>query len=541
MTFFPTKRSSRTSSLLVASLLAVACSSRGGSDVLMGESSGGNAGNAAPQDPNAVGPNRGIPSNSAARADAGARPEAGSPVLVPGDIVENDFVDTTIEATSTFSVDVDTSSYTRARQSLVVGALPESTGVRSEEFLNYFDYGYADPTPEEGPLAVSLEAAPSKFGDGLSLVRVALQAKRIPESQRNDLNLVFLVDVSGSMSSEDKLPLVKYALTRLVDRLRPTDTLGIVVYAGRESTLLASTPVSDKAKIQRAIEGLSSGGSTNGEGGIRAAYNVAESAKANAPNSESRVVLCTDGDFNVGLTGDALTALVEQERERGITLTTLGFGASYYGDQTLENLADKGNGNSAFIDTREEADRVLGTKIVSTLQTLAKDTKIQVTFDADVVRRYRLVGYDNRVLANEDFTDDRKDAGDVGAGHSVTAFYEVELATGTTPLATDVDGAVAPATLATVKLRYKEPGGTESVERAYALPRSRIAASFEQASGDFRFAASVVEFAEILRKSRHSTGARFSEVRAIAAPLVAQDPARTQFVDLVAKASSIWR
>lgn len=466
-------------------------------------------------------------------ANAGsAPPGTTTPEGAVGELVDNDFVDTAVENTSTFGIDVDTGSYSLTRRAIQEKTLPAPTSVRPEEFSNYFRYDYPQPDGDR-PFSVQIDGAPSTFGEGLHLLRVGLQGKKIQDAARKRANLVFLVDQSGSMQSSDKLGLVQYSLKQLTKRLEPTDTLSIVTYAGTESVLLAPTPVTDKSAVLDAIDRLTAGGGTNGEGGIRKAYALAESVKD--PEGINRVVLCTDGDFNVGLTGDALVKLIEQERDSGVTLTTLGFGTGNYQDGQMEALADHGNGNYAYIDSQGEANRVLGENLVSTLQVIAKDVKVQVEFAKDAVSRYRLVGYENRVLANDDFQDDTKDAGELGAGHSVTAFYEIEL----TAAAKSASLVASP--LATVRLRYKAPDGDVSTEFSKAVNVGQLAATFDAASPDFRFAAGVAEFAEILRHSKHSTGARFDDVLGIAAAATGGQADRAEFVTLVPGAKPLYR
>ena len=331
------------------------------------------------------------------------------------------------------------------------------------------------------------------------------------------------------MGSADKLGLVVFAMKHLVDQLSPKDTLGIVVYAGSEGVVLDPTPVEDKSVILDALDNLQAGGSTNGEGGIRLAYDLAESAFRD--DGVNRVVLCTDGDFNVGLTGDALVSLIEDFRDRGIYLTNLGVGMDNYDDSTMEELADNGNGNYAYIDTQNEALRVLGENLVSTLQVVAKDTKIQVAFNPGAVERFRLIGYENRILEHDDFDDDAVDAGDIGAGHSVTALYELELAD-------DASGQ-----LAEVRVRYKEPSEDESTEHLWAIDASERLQSFDDGSESLRFGAAVAEFAEILRHSEHSEGHRFGEIREIAdqaAPADSRSTSKTEFLTLVDDAAALW-
>ena len=321
--------------------------------------------------------------------------------------------------------------------------------------------------------------------------------------ERDPANLVFLLDVSGSMSSPDKLGLVKYAMNNLVDKLSPDDTIGIVVYAGAEGIVLPPTAVSEKSVILDALESLQSGGSTNGEAGIRAAYQMAEDAFRS--DGINRVILASDGDMNVGLTGNALVELIEEFRDKDIFLTTLGVGMGNYQDELMEQLADHGNGNYAYIDSPNEALRVLGDNLVSTLQVVAKDLKIQVHFDPKSVERWRLIGYENRVLANEDFENDDVDAGDVGAGHSVTALYELDLTENPSG-----------GNLARVLMRYKEPTADESTEHDFILTADDRNESFEGSTPSLRMAAAVAEFGEILRGSEHSVGQRFADVLNIA-------------------------
>ncbi len=438
------------------------------------------------------------------------------------------FIATKDHPISTFASDVDTGSYTYARALLANSAPIPSAVVRAEEWLNYFDYGDAPPA-DASPLAIHLEGAPSPFGANLSLLRVALKAKVVSEAERAPVNLVFLVDVSGSMGSEDKLPLVKYALEQLVEKLRPTDTLGIVTYAGGAGTLLSPTPVTDKANILSKIASLGAAGGTNGQAGIQQAYALAEAARI--PGTESRVVLCTDGDLNIGATGEELFKLIDEKRATGITLATLGFGVDGYNDNTLEQLADRGNGVYSFVDSQKEADHVVGDRLVSTIQLVAKDTKIQVVFDPNVIRLYRLIGYENRALENEDFTDDAKDAGDIGAGHTMVALYEVEYET----------GASLTADLATVKVRYKLPTGDASLELSQPFSAASVVSNFSQASEALRFGAAVTELAEIMGHSQFTEGAKFSDVTNIANNANAGAvPERSEFIGLISAAQKLY-
>ncbi len=496
-----------TAGLMLASLGACSMSSSdSGSSAAYGNGGSGYIGNGG--------------SGATAGAEAPPAAQGGSENLPQ----ENDWVETSEEDTSTFGADVDTGSYTAMRQSLSAGRLPDPSGVRIEEYTNYFKYDY--PNPDTLPFSVSFELAPSKFGEaGQDLFRIGIKGRQVPLEERKPANLVFLVDVSGSMGAYNKLPLVQWSLRQLVSKLEPTDRLGIVVYAGREAVVLEPTAVENKSEILDAINAMQSGGSTNGHAGIQKAYELAESAFRS--NGINRVVLCTDGDFNVGLTGDALISEIDDYRQRGVTLSVLGFG-DYANDAQMEQLADHGNGNYALIDTQNEALRVLGENLVGTLQVIAKDVKIQVEFNKDVVQRYRLVGYENRKLNNEDFIDDTKDAGDLGAGHFVTSFYELER-----------DLEQSEGRMATVRLRYKEPTADTSQELTFDFDLASAWSSFEQAGPDFRFAAGVVEFAEILRGSKHSQGKRFDDILQIVSQTQGEDPLRSEFYGLVVKGSQL--
>jgi Ca-activated chloride channel family protein len=458
---------------------------------------------------------------------------ADAPIIPSGgdqfeDYGVNDWIDTVDQSVSTFSVDVDTASYSITRRELTAGRMPDPASVRVEEFVNYFRYD--DPTPDDLPFSVSLEGAPSFFGEGHHLLRIGMRAKEIPLEERDPVNLTFLIDVSGSMSAENKLGLVKYSLRHLIDRLQPSDTLSIVVYAGSEGVVLEPTDVSEKSAILDAIDALNAGGSTNGEAGIRLAYDI--NASALRPDGVNRVVLCSDGDFNVGATGNQLIRLIEDERERGIELSVLGFGMGNFNDRDMEQLANRGNGNYAYIDTPNEALRVLGDNLVGTLQVVAKDAKLQVRFDESVVERYRLIGYENRLLDEEDFADDDVDAGDIGAGHAVVAYYEVDWVEDAAETATDV---------ATVAVRYKEPEASQSTEHTWTLDLDDVASDFSDTSDAFRFGAAVVEFAEILRESPHVEQASLADVAAVAgASLSSETPAKLEFLELVDLADGLF-
>ncbi len=447
---------------------------------------------------------------------------------------ENRMVDAREDNRSTFSLDVDTASYTIMRRDLRNGSLPRPESVRIEEYINFFDYDDAPPSgADDAPFATHIEAAPSPFGDGRYLLRVGVQAVEVPADQRPAANLVFLIDVSGSMSSPNKLGLVQYAMTTLVNTLRPDDSIGIVVYAGHEAVILEPTAVSNRGTILEAIRSLQAGGSTNGAAGIRAAYELAtRNFRAGGIN---RVILCTDGDFNVGITGDALISEVERYRERGVTLTTLGFGMGNYNDRDMEQLADRGNGNYAYIDSRNEALRLLQRDLGGTLQVIAKDVKVQVIFNSDVVESFRLVGYENRVLQHQDFTNDAIDAAEIGSGQFVTAFLEIQLREG-------VNAGIDPRELAHVRIRYKAPDGNRSMEVSHRYNVERMHRNFQDASEVFRFGTAVTEFAEILRRSEHSQGNRFADVERIAREANWNGSSDAgEFIELVSMAQRLWR
>lgn len=444
---------------------------------------------------------------------------------------ENKFVEAKKENTSTFSVDVDTASYTIARRDLKNERLPKPMSVRTEEFINFFDYDYREPVQGK-PFSINLEAGPSKFGKKKKLLHIGLKGKSLDREQLKPTNLVFLIDVSGSMDSPSKLPLVKRSLRTLLDHLRPSDTVGLVVYAGSEGVVLEPTPVEEKQKIERAISNLESGGSTNAEAGIVSAYRMAERAKIEGGNN--RVVLATDGDFNVGKTGQALVELIKEYRKKHISLTAVGYGMGNYQGGQMSTLAQNGNGNYFYVDEKKEAERIFGEDLSSTLQVIASDVKVQVKFDETAVEKYRLVGYETRNLDNEDFANDEKDAAEIGPGHTVTALYEV-VPSGKNSEDSDKGR------LAKVDLRYKQQYGQKSKLVSRSLKMNQVESSLEQTSKDFRFSAAVTEFAEILRESRYSDDARFDDVISLAKEASDEDNAkRTEFISLVETAKSLW-
>jgi Ca-activated chloride channel family protein len=433
-------------------------------------------------------------------------------------IVESSFAKVAEEPLSTFSIDVDTASYANVRRFIESGSLPPPDAVRIEELVNYFSYDYEGPEGEE-PFAFDTELGPCPWSEGRMLLRVGLQAKRVPEKDIPPTNLVFLIDVSGSMEEENKLPLVKESLKILARRMRQEDRISIAVYAGNAGLVLPPTPGNRKETILKAIDGLEAGGSTAGGEGIELAYETAK--RAFMPKGNNRVVLATDGDFNVGASSDGeLVRLIEEKRKEGVFLTVLGFGMGNYKDSKMQKLADAGNGNYAYIDTLSEAEKVLAKQMSGTLYTVAKDLKVQIEFNPSVVGEYRLIGYEKRALAARDFADDAKDAGELGAGSSVTALYELVPSNGAgarTDLkyqSTANSPAAASGELMTIKFRYKKPDGETSalVERPVPFERRELAKTDE----DFRFAAAVAEWGLILRDSQYKGSASLAQVEKLA-------------------------
>ena len=456
---------------------------------------------------------------------------------------------------STFSIDVDTASYANVRRFLTSGRLPPPDAVRIEEMVNYFRYDYPQPVGDR-PFSVTLEAAECPWHSGRRLVRIGLEGRDIDRRERPAGNLVFLIDVSGSMAAANKLPLVKQALAMLVEELTENDSVAIVTYAGDAGVKLPATSGDQKGKILAAIESLSSGGSTHGSAGINLAYEQA--AERFITGGVNRVILATDGDLNVGVTSDeALVDLIKQRAAGGTFLTVLGFGEGNLQDAKMEKIADNGNGIYAYIDGAREARKVLVEQLTGSTITIAKDVKIQVEFNPTQVASYRLLGYENRIMAAEDFRNDRKDAGEIGAGHSVTALYEIELvgdggggSAGAEPLkyqppqpkpapeATLVDGETS-RELLTVKLRWKQPEGDAStLDEVPLVDRS---GAFEQASADLRFAGAVAAFGMVLRNSEYKGEATLPLVAKIAAGALGPDRGgyRAEFLDLVRKAETL--
>ena len=461
-------------------------------------------------------------------------------------IEDNPFVAVAEDPRSTFSIDVDTASYANLRRFLLMKELPPKDAIRIEEMINYFTYDYAPPYGAD-PVAIHVEVAPAPWKTEHRLVRVGLKAQKIERHSRS--NLVFLLDVSGSMDQPAKLPLVKSAMKLLVDQLGENDSLAIVVYAGSSGLVLPATSGSDKEVIVQALEQLKAGGSTNGGDGIRLAYDTA--TRNFIPGALNRVILATDGDFNVGVTNQGdLTRLIEEKAKSQIFLSVLGFGMGNYKDSNLEKLADRGNGNYAYVDSLKEARRVLVEQMGSTLVTIAKDVKIQIEFNPAQVTAYRLIGYENRMLEHQDFNDDNKDAGDMGAGHTVTAFFElvprgvpIDLP-GVDPLKYQQPaqraGAARASELLSLKLRYKEPESQTSrlMERA-VLHRARKGVI---ASEDFRFASAVAAFGMILRDSPYKGHATIDSALRLAEQSQGEDPGgyRREFLNLVRRARALY-
>lgn len=429
---------------------------------------------------------------------------------------ENVFKNAVTSPLSTFSIDTDTASYSNMRRYILRNQLPPNGSIRTEELINYFDYD--NPLPTDGtPFAVSTEVSGCPWNTENNLAMISIQGDELTEKQPS--NLVFLLDVSGSMYGENRLPLVKKSLKLLLEELDEKDTVSIVTYASGTGVKLESTPVSEKDKIIEALDALTAGGSTYGEAGITLAY---EQAEKNLVQGNNRIILCSDGDFNVGRssTGE-LEKLITEKRDKGIFLTVLGFGMGNYKDNRMEMLADKGNGNYAYIDSEREAKKVFVDEMPKTLYTIAKDVKIQVEFNPAVVKEYRLVGYENRKLNNEDFDNDKKDAGELGCGASVTAFYELVPADGTESSGlkyqtTEINGSDE---LMTVKVRYKDPDGTES--KLIETPVNNIIT--DDTSDNFRFAAALAELGMILNNSEYKGTSDIDSVVGLASESIGED------------------
>ncbi len=458
---------------------------------------------------------------------SGAAPQATSkrPPPKPNAVHENPFLETASEPTSTFAVDVDTAGYTMVRALLKAGVLPPPGRIRIEEMLNYFRYSY--PSPPDRAFGFMADTTRAPWAPERRIVRIGIKGREISAAARPRSNLVFLIDVSGSMLGADKLGLLKQGFALMIDKLDERDTVSIVTYAGKSGIALPPTKGNQRAVILTALESLEPSGSTNGSQGIQSAYRIA--AESFIQGGTNRVLVATDGDFNMGMTSRTdLQALIERMAATGVYLTMLGFGRFNPEDKTMELLADKGNGNYTFIDSAAEARRFLSRELTGTLVTIAKDVKVQVTWDPSTVRSYRLIGYENRKLAERDFNDDSKDAGEIGSGHTVTALYDVE----------PVRQSTAGQTFGKVSIRFKAPDADTS-----QLVEGDIPAGDETMSAvstDFRFATAVAAFGMVLRGSQHIGALTLDDVEALAAGALGDDPEgeRSEFVALVKRAKA---
>jgi Ca-activated chloride channel homolog len=440
----------------------------------------------------------------------------------------NPFVDTSEDHLSTFALDVDTASYAVARRYVNDGLRPPADAIRVEEFVNYFDQGY--PMPPDVAFGLYADGAPSPFQfDGTYLLRVGVQGYAVPASQRQTANLTFVIDVSGSMASENRLELVKQSLQLLVDRLRPDDTVALVVYGNDARVVLNPTSGEDRATILNAIYSLSPEGATNAEAGLRLGYDLA--ARAYQSGAINRVILCSDGVANVGATGpEAILEAIGRYAQDGIELTTVGFGMGNFNDVLMEQLADNGNGNYAYIDTLDEAQKLFVDNLTSTLQVIALDAKVQIDFNPAVVGRYRLIGYENRAVADENFRNDTVDAGEIGAGHTATALYAVQLR------------GSEQGRLATVQLRWEDPATHQVVEINGNFNTWDLAQRFEETAPRYQLAVAVAQYAELLRGSPWAQATTYAQLAAHAArvaDLLPEDPDVREFANLVWQAGQL--
>ncbi|MEC9440208.1 MAG: von Willebrand factor type A domain-containing protein [Myxococcota bacterium] len=441
----------------------------------------------------------------------------------------NKMTDTSEDNLSTFAIDVDTGAYVIARRKINAGGLPPKASVRVEEFVNYFRYEYAQP--KSGPFAVSLEAAPSPFTAKKDhyLMRVGVQGKALTSKERKPVHLTFLVDVSGSMNTPDKLGLAQESLKILTNNLKPGDTVALVTYAGNTRVVLEPTGMYERGKILNAIGELTAGGSTAMASGMDLAY---KQALTNFKRDHvNRVIVLSDGDTNIGPRNqEEMFKEIKKYVDEGVTLSMIGLGMGNYKDTTMEQLANKGNGNYYYIDTIKESRKVFGEQLDGTLQVIAKDVKIQVEFDKKAVKSYRLIGYENRDIADKDFRDDKVDAGEIGAGHTVTALYEVVL---------DESSA---STIATVRIRHKKPDGYKATENSFPMKRNMLTSNLSDSSKDLQFAAAVAGFAEILRESPYAKDLNLALVKEIAQSATSPSQLdRLEFIELVEKAEKIKR
>lgn len=458
------------------------------------------------------------------------------------EIIENKFINSNENATSTFSIDVDNASYSNIRRMISYNQMPPKNAVRIEEMINYFKYDYAKPTGND-PFAVNTEIMSCPWNTKSKILLIGMQGKQLNYAQINPSNLVFLVDVSGSMSEANKLPLVKQSLKILVDNLQANDKIALVVYAGNAGLVLPSTAVKNKEVIYNAIDNLSAGGSTAGGAGIKLAYKIAEENMIAGGNN--RVVMCTDGDFNVGVSSnEEMKKLIEEERNKKIYITMCGFGMGNYKDDKMETIADNGNGNYFYIDNLNEANKVFKTDMKATLFTIAKDVKLQLYFNPNQIASYRLIGYENRMLAKEDFDNDKKDAGELGAGHTVTALYEVVLkdnSSTTINLNKDLTKQLAQEEInfnqedyLILKMRYKNPDDSTSHLMVNHLDKSNVVEHVNP-SDNIKFASSVAWYGMLLRESSYIQKSSYLDVLALAESSKGNDNQgyRKEFIDMV--------
>jgi Ca-activated chloride channel family protein len=450
--------------------------------------------------------------------------ETGANAEKYAEIVENPFIKTVAEPTSTFSIDADGASYANMRRMLHEGRFPYKDAIRTEEFVNYFHYDYPDSAID--PISLNGEIVECPWSEGHKLIRIGIKGKSIAPTDIPSSNFVLLIDVSGSMSSENKLALLKRAFSNYVMTMRAQDRIAIVTYAGEAGVVLGSTPGYNKTSILNAIEQLGAGGSTAGANGILTAYKIAE--ENYVPDGNNRIILGTDGDFNVGPSStDELVKIIEKEREKGIYLTVLGVGTGNLNDHMLELISNHGNGTYEYLDTDKEAERVF-THEAGKFFTVAKDVKVQVTFNPQLVEQYRLIGYENRVLQNQDFEDDKKDAGEIGGGQTITALYEIIPASGARNV---------PAFH--IEFRYKQPGESQSKTKTLVIENNQIA--FAEASENTRFAAAVASYGLLIRNSEYKGATSYDQIIIWAENSMTFDPHgyRTEFISLVKEAKTL--
>lgn len=475
---------------------------------------------------------------------SGGEPFEGDPTSDEyGAFIENEFIKTEVENVSTFAADVDTASYAYFRKLVQSGySLKEliataGNSIRTEEMINYFDYGYDNP--KDGELfSTQMQIAPCPWNENAMLMMLGLQAKKVETAAKN--NLVFLIDISGSMAAEDKLQLLQKSFSHLVDKLGKDDTISIVTYAAGEEVVLEGCSGNKKDLIMKKINSLAAKGVTNGEAGLKKAYQIAEEYYIKGGNN--RIILASDGDLNVGISSvEELESFVSEKRGQGVFLSVLGFGTGNYKDAAMEAIADCGNGVYYYIDGEEEAEKIFGHEIFSTLYTVAKDVKLQLTFKPEAIDAYRLVGYENRLLANEDFEDDTKDAGEMGAGHSLTVCYELILNTSMIPLPDDEDFVAdnsffvnaLPADWMTLGVRYKEPDGEKSMEQNYTFGKDKYT---EIPDTNFKFVCAVIETSMILHKSKFIGDITLQNINDTLSSLsLAGDSYKMQFKELINK------